>query len=127
MTLFLWVAILVTSVHTLTWTPSAQPSILNLDIDNSLGNESFTEHLSLHLTSAPILRYRRIDFKRQILQGYRILDHTSLSLLGNHIKIHENRFKQLTHLHNNDNFLTRKDLDHDYTWVAWPASPIFMV
>ena len=21
----------------------------------------------------------------------------------------------------------RKDLDHDYTWVAWPASPIFMV
>ena len=102
------------SVHTLTWTPSAQPSILNLDIDNSLGNESFTEHLSLHLTSAPILRYRRIDFKRQILQGYRILDHTSLSLLGNHIKIHENRFKKLTHLHNNDNFLTRKDLDHEF-------------
>ena len=114
MFIFIWFTTLVTAAHPLTWAPSEQPSILNLDIDNSLGNESFTEHLSLHLTSAPILRYRRIDFKRQILQAYRIFDHTALSILGQHIKIHEKRFHRLTHLHNNENFLTRKDMDHEF-------------
>lgn len=114
MIIFVFLATLAASALGLTWTPSDKPSILNLDIDNSLGNQSFTEHLSLHLTSAPILRYRRIDFRRQIMQAYRILDQTALSLLGNHIKIHENRFQRLTHLHNNDNFLTRKDMDHEF-------------
>ena len=98
----------------LVWNPNEKPSIQVLDIDNTLGNESFTEHLSLHLSSAPILRYRRINFKQQLMQAFRVLDHTPLSLMGSHIKIHEKRFQKLTHLHTNDNFMTRKDLNHEF-------------
>ena len=96
------------------WTPSQKPVIVDLDIDNTLGNESFTEHLSLHLTTAPIVRYRRIDFKRQILQAYRILDISELSLLGSQIKVHQNRFNMLTSLQVNDGFMTRKYLSREF-------------
>ena len=101
------------SQDVLTWAPGEKLQLIQIQLKQN-DNQSFKEQLSVLLAEAPVLKYKRTDFKRQVWHGLRVIDHGEMAVLGAQLKIHQNRFQKLDRLRVNNGFVTRKGLENEY-------------